>query len=299
MSKFSHVGLVEIDYFPCGCIITTTERKILLANAFLYEALGWKPQGLMDRCLDSLLPRASQLFCDSYILPTVLKDGQCQEIFIEILTAEGQRVPKMLSVRQMPNGNLVWVFMQAETRQKLFRELKLAQTALEEHRAELDELARTDQLTQLANRRQLEEVAERILQEADRTGAAVSVMIMDIDKFKSINDTFGHMIGDQALVALSNVLKSALRKSDTIARFGGDEFVCLLNHTSVEQAEVIARKIHDGIACQETVDCELTVSIGISGRSKVNPMSFEEMISRADQALYKAKAAGRKRTVST
>lgn len=298
MSKYEHVCLVDIDHFPCGCIVTTPERKILFANAFLNEVLGWESQDLIDRCLDSLLTRASQLFCDSYILPTVLKDGQCQEILIEVLTADRQRVPKTLSVRRMPNGNLVWVFMQAETRQKLFRELKSAQTALEEQRAELDELARTDQLTQLANRRQLEEAAERIFHEADRTKAAVSLMIMDIDKFKSINDTYGHMIGDQALVALSNVLTDCLRKSDIIARFGGDEFVCLLNHTSVEQAEVTARKIHDGIASQKTVDCEFTVSIGISQRDKVNPMSFEEMIALADQALYKAKATGRNKTVS-
>jgi diguanylate cyclase (GGDEF)-like protein len=125
--------------------------------------------------------------------------------------------------------------------------------------------------------------------------------MLDIDKFKNINDTYGHSIGDIVLVELSNILQKSLRKSDLICRYGGEEFVALLPDTNTENAMLVAEEIrktieeHKMVQDAQTIKC--TVSLGVSEINISKDKTIEQVLNRADKALYKAKDAGRNRVV--
>jgi len=163
---------------------------------------------------------------------------------------------------------------------------------------ELLKQAHIDPLTGLFNRRHFIELAKSIMKLALRNNSDTSVLMLDIDKFKNINDLYGHHVGDDVLTAFSLVLQKSGRKSDIICRWGGEEFVILLPETCKEKAFYLAEKIRKTIE-RTTVDIEknkplnFTVSIGISHIDIINDKSIDNAIDRADKALYKAKESGR------
>ncbi|MEM7671373.1 MAG: GGDEF domain-containing protein, partial [Pseudomonadota bacterium] len=210
------------------------------------------------------------------------------------LNSSGGSVPKVASVRRMPNGNLVWIFLEAENRNSLFHELESARHALQEQREQLELLALTDPLTGLSNRRDFENKGRHIFATARRSGRPVSVLMLDVDRFKALNDTYGHDAGDRALCVLADVLKSTCRESDSVARLGGDEFACLLSDTDFADATLLRDRIR--IAVEETDNLEVTVSIGIAEMADDAQIDLYELLKRADEALYSAKRAGRDRT---
>ena len=183
--------------------------------------------------------------------------------------------------------------------------LKMAET-LEQHIRRLEvelksyeNLAFIDHLTNLYNRRMFLELAEKKLNEAKRYKESLSLIMLDIDHFKRINDTYGHEVGDVALRSLAEILRKNLRASDIVARWGGEEFVIILPKTTLEQAYNVAEKIRKLVAIS-TIDLpngeklKLTVSLGVSSFSGEEDLG--ELIRRADIALYEAKSKGRNRT---
>jgi len=153
----------------------------------------------------------------------------------------------------------------------------------------------TDELTGLFNRRFFWETIIREDERAKREQKVYSVIIFDIDDFKFVNDTYGHLNGDKVLVTLANNLKKSIRKFDTLARFGGEEFIMLLPNTDKNKASVVADKILK-LARDikyDFTDKPITVSIGIADSSECS--SFEEIIHLADERLYKAKKSGKNR----
>jgi diguanylate cyclase (GGDEF)-like protein len=153
----------------------------------------------------------------------------------------------------------------------------------------------TDPLTGLLNRRYFDEQTRKEVARSRRHGLRFSVLMIDIDHFKRINDSYGHPVGDLAIKALAEVCSNALRPQDILARYGGEEFVLTLPHTSVDGAGVVAERIRHGVE-QVALDTEagpvrFTVSIGISTYSRDLP--FEQIVGRADEALYRAKQRGR------
>jgi diguanylate cyclase (GGDEF)-like protein len=155
----------------------------------------------------------------------------------------------------------------------------------------LREEARTDPLTSLPNRRRLFEVADSTLGTAQRYGLALSVVAFDIDRFKEINDTFGHAIGDVVLRAVGGRCRASLRSTDLVARLGGDEFVVLLPNTTAEGAGHVAGALRARIAADPVVVGEQEVPIAISaGVATATPLDdFEQLLARADESLYAAK----------
>ena len=171
---------------------------------------------------------------------------------------------------------------------------------LEESHNQLKLLASQDHMTKLYNRRYFSEISTTILELAIRHQKPLSLMMIDIDKFKKINDTYGHHIGDIVIISLANTLKELSRKSDIVCRFGGEEFLILLPETDIVGADSIAEKIRKSV--EETlVDIEedqrlkYTISTGISEVKIKEETNLEETIQRADEALYKAKEGGRNR----
>lgn len=162
--------------------------------------------------------------------------------------------------------------------------------------ARLRELASSDPLTGLINRNLLYDRAGQALAHSHRTGSKTAFLFLDLDGFKPINDTLGHAAGDSVLKTTAKRLKVCVRESDTVARFGGDEFMVLLPELkSVDEAEAIAEKIRAAVAQPITIngkDCRIGVSIGISLYPD-DGMSVEDLITYADQAMYRAKESGK------
>ncbi len=160
------------------------------------------------------------------------------------------------------------------------------------------EAATCDYLTGVSNRRSLFDVGERIYERARKGQATIAVIMIDADHFKQINDTHGHDVGDRVLVATANMLKTTLRPTDVVARFGGEEFVCIASLDNIQSIDPVCERIRSAIETQQIAlddrDISITVSIGATGELT---HSFGEMIKLADEGLYRAKEGGRNRCV--
>lgn len=183
---------------------------------------------------------------------------------------------------------------------KVNREIKLQKLIfdLEKSKEELKLLASTDSLTGLFNRRHFSNVADSILNLSKREKSEISIIMIDIDKFKNVNDTYGHKIGDDVIKTLSKILTNNTRESDIVCRFGGEEFIILLPKTSKENAKIIAEKIRNItqeytfiINNDEKLNC--TISLGVSQIDHNIQNPLESTINKADKALYTAKQNGR------
>ncbi len=162
-------------------------------------------------------------------------------------------------------------------------------------------LSHTDVLTGIHNRRHLFELAGQKIAVALRYKQPLAVMMMDIDHFKKVNDTFGHDVGDQMLKGVTKIARDELRSADVIGRYGGEEFVILLPMTNAQQALLLAERIRSGVVAlhvpTEKGDASATLSIGIVEINHESTMeAVEDVFRRADQAMYAAKQAGRNRT---
>lgn len=200
----------------------------------------------------------------------------------------------VLHFKQIAKGNLdekIPISSQDEIGQVL-SELAAMQGKLKVMISELDQLASTDKLTGAWNRRRFEETVETEIDRLRRYGQPLSLMILDVDHFKKINDDYGHPIGDQVLVDLSNTIRSSLRASDSLTRWGGEEFVILCPNTTASIVSKLAERLRKKIATVnfKEVGC-ITVSFGVAecGPSE----TWEQWLHRADEALYLAKSGGR------
>ena len=164
----------------------------------------------------------------------------------------------------------------------------------------LQKLATTDGLTGAANRRHLSEVLAHECARAERYGHDLTLILLDLDRFKSVNDTRGHGDGDQALRAVAAIGIESGRASDTFARVGGEEFVMLLPHTDLDAGVALAERLRVRIAAERIAGAgghfSITASFGVSGFKRGE--AGETLVARADAALYVAKKAGRNRVLS-
>ena len=162
----------------------------------------------------------------------------------------------------------------------------------------LEEMAGTDKLTGLCNRHSGETLSYQAMRESDRTKMRISVILMDLDHFKRINDTYGHHGGDMVLIVCARVLKSSLRKMDIICRWGGEEFLILLKDCNQDNAFQLAEKIRVSLQKADIIwaqqELRITCSLGVAERQEGE--SWEELVIRADKAMYEAKNSGRNRT---
>lgn len=163
---------------------------------------------------------------------------------------------------------------------------------LKEKNQELEHLTITDYLTQIYNRKKLDEYFESEIIRSARTTDSFAIILLDIDYFKRINDTYGHLVGDQVLVDFAAIMSQNIRKSDIVGRWGGEEFLILCPSSTENGAYELAEKLRLTIAEYHfSIDEPLTASLGVTSYSKGD--TKEKMTSRADEALYRAKAAGR------
>lgn len=163
---------------------------------------------------------------------------------------------------------------------------------------ELRKLSTTDYLTGLFIRRKLFELGEKEINRAKRSGTPLSLMILDIDHFKSVNDTYGHDIGDEVLKSFSAIFQNSLRNIDIVCRYGGEEFVAILPDTDTRIAMDVAQRLRQNVEASvlhlEGKELKYTISIGLT-ELREKDAEINKLINRADEALYHAKKSGRNR----
>lgn len=180
---------------------------------------------------------------------------------------------------------------------KMFNEMV---TELKQSHAKLEQLATTDALTQLANRKQIMKSLLTHFDYYQRYATEFSILMIDIDHFKKINDTFGHLAGDAILMQIATIFKETLRNVDIAGRYGGEEFLVILAETSGEKAKHTAERIRQAVEqhifTYEKYSLKISISVGVA-RILQNERNENTLVSRADQALYLAKENGRNRVV--
>lgn len=174
---------------------------------------------------------------------------------------------------------------------------------LEQVNAELIDMSHKDHLTQVYNRRFFAEQSRKIQLYSQRNNNTPFCLVtLDIDKFKKINDTYGHLFGDEVIIKVAHIVESQIRESDIVARFGGEEFVVLLQNCDLKGAFEVAEKIrksieNTSISLHNNEDVHCTVSLGIAQFKEEDKDNLENTLSRADKALYEAKNNGRNKTI--
>ena len=159
---------------------------------------------------------------------------------------------------------------------------------------ETQEKAYIDTLTQVYNRNKFDEVFEEEVHRVKRYNYKLSMAIIDIDKFKDFNDTYGHLIGDEVLVVMAETIKKSVRNTDVFARWGGEEFVLLFTHTNIHDAKIISYKLKDKIqSIEHPIAGNITISFGLTEYTEGD--SVDSIFKRCDEALYRAKVNGRNR----
>ena len=176
-------------------------------------------------------------------------------------------------------------------------ELEKKQKELSEANARLEQFAETDQITQLYNRHYFFQVAQHFWEEARRYKVPMVAMMMDLDDFKSLNDNHGHLFGDYVLQQLASRLRTNTRKSDILARYGGEELILIAPNTDMATGLVLAERLRYAVAAEPFVmgvsSAVATMSIGVSGTELRNFPTFEALLESCDIALYGAKRAGK------
>jgi diguanylate cyclase (GGDEF)-like protein len=284
----------SLNNFPCGALVTNSARVITYINSYFTNQLLWQPNDLIGKSVDVLFTQSSRIFYQSYLIPTLLHEKVCEEMQLIIFHTDGRRIPITVNARLSADGCIYWSFFNAAKRDELYEELIKIRETLEIQAEKLKVLASMDELTGLLNRREMKYRSSLMLERAARYHYSVSLLMLDVDHFKKINDTMGHIEGDRVLKKLGQLLKEFGRKTDLISRFGGEEFLIMLPDTNKSDTLLLCSRLHKLIAEIKTGDSSLTVSIGVSiSHEKI---SFIDLFTQADNAVYKAKARGRNRT---
>jgi diguanylate cyclase (GGDEF)-like protein len=224
-----------------------------------------------------------------------------RDIPIILLTGKEDRDSKIRGLEQGASDYITKPFDAGElvARVKVHLKIKTLQDQLKQANELLLAISHTDHLTGLYNRRYLEETLEREFRRTQRKGNNLAVLIMDIDHFKMVNDTYGHQQGDSVLCKVSSLFQRVLREYDTAARFGGEEFIAVIPEASLSEAgkiaERIRKSIEDATFNVEIENIKITASFGVSAYPSEGIRSAEDLIREADKALYTAKINGRNR----
>ena len=206
---------------------------------------------------------------------------------------------------------LLFPTSQAELNHRITRSLKLKRLAalceqLKNENRNLRTLSRTDGLTRLTNRRYFNEVLKTEFARVKRYGGSLGCLMVDIDHFKRVNDTWGHLTGDRILKELSEIIRQNVRSIDIVARYGGEEFILLLPETTGESIIFVGEKLRGSVESNDFRDPDdkanpgpdhITISIGAASFPSDSIGDSESLVEQADKALYKAKQTGRNRVV--
>jgi diguanylate cyclase (GGDEF)-like protein len=238
------------------------------------------------------------------LIRRIRADSRTGYTYLMILTALGDKAQVVTGLESGADDYLTKPFNPEELLARVSigeRILKL-EDSLNESRRQMEYLAMHDTLTGMLNRRALQDHAEAELSRARRSSTPVSLAVLDLDHFKSINDRYGHLVGDQALQHVATILIRQIRTYDWAGRWGGEEFLLVLPDTALPEARMVAERIREDIAATVLAlpngsELRLTASLGVASAAAASGeiASLDELVRQADHALYHAKSEGRNR----
>lgn len=306
----------QLDLFPCGYLKMDKRFHVTDINRRLLDMIGVdaSPSHIHD-----MLTVASRVYFQTYFTPSILTHGKVNEMYLTLKGVDKQ-IPVLLNAVEQ-DGGYACVIVQMSIRDEYesellsskrnaerilqetdeaYKRLQSLMNAVEEKQQELIKLnfelqdkAMTDPLTGLKNRRYLQEKLQEYIDRATTQQSVFSLLLIDVDHFKRVNDTYGHESGDSVLQELSWKLEKETREQDIVARLGGEEFVVVLPNTNKDNARVIAERIRLNILHGSWSNARVSISIGVSTYEPgdVPPNLFM----KADEALYRSKKDGRNR----
>lgn len=279
--EFAHDGVISID----------THKHITFMNASACKMFGYTTNEVQTLALMDLIPKQHKsnhdnLVDDFYHSQTTSQSMQSRKA-VEGLRKDGNVFPLEISISKIRvNGEIemVGILRDISVRTEMMKKLEYA--------------AAYDDLTGLVNKREFNHEAEQHIALSKRYDRPLSLLLIDLDHFKNVNDTYGHNFGDEVLIQLAALLKQEVRESDLPARWGGEEFIILLPETSLEGALILAEKLRLQIASNDFVLSNEVFTMSASfGAVEMQPTSenLTQLFERADTLLYRAKNKGRNR----
>ncbi len=297
MDKKSNFYKDLLDNMEDGVYFVDRERRITYWNKGAERITGYSSENVIGKsCMDNLLNHVNaegKMLCrDGCPLTACMQSGEPTETEVFLHHAAGHRVPVYIRAAPMrdPQGEIIGG---VETFSKVSVS-RVDQLEL----AELRHRSDTDALTGLRNRAYVERLLGGLLSGGEEVARSLGILFIDVDNFKEVNDTFGHDIGDRVLKMVSGTIQNALRVTDVVGRWGGDEFVAVIQdihsqsslHKVAAKIQVLTEASRLDVASQA---CQVTVSIGGTLAKKGD--SRESLIKRADDLMYQMKRSGRNR----
>lgn len=303
-----HWMMRMVDSINVGLVVVDMEYKIQVWNEFMENRSGYTATKVMNSVIYELFQEIPEQWFKNKVMSVSTLGNQSFTIWEQnpyLFKFKNYR-PITGAVEYMyqnttfiplssPNGdiNQIGVIVYDVT------DMAVSKLELETSNAELEKLSRTDRLTQLNNRGYWEECLEKEFLRVKRTGQIASLIIFDIDHFKKVNDTYGHMAGDEVIRQTAAVLRSGIRDTDIPGRYGGEEFVLILIDTVPDKAYILAERLRKKIESltvnYEDMEIKYTVSLGISVASS-DSGDYMKWLECADNALYISKESGRNQT---
>ncbi|EAR61457.1 sensor domain-containing diguanylate cyclase [Neptuniibacter caesariensis] len=281
--RLADAAFEAIAISRAGEIIDCNDQCLMLMDTTREEMIG---RNMMDYIIPEDRGLVAQRIKDDYqqVYKITLIRDDCTTIPVEIsgrVALWDHQEVRISAIRDIKD------------RSELERELQQKRGELKEKNRQLKHMAMHDELTGIANRRSAKLYLDELL---SPTNPLISILMIDVDHFKNINDTWGHSEGDQVLQGLVAELNTYLRAADMLARWGGEEFICILPDTGVSAAESVAEKLRSVVEKSLLGKATVTISIGVAS-TEFGQMQIDQLLRCADHALYAAKSDGRNRVV--
>lgn len=312
---------IRLRKAPCGFLSTNDEGKIVEVNETFLRWISYTEQQLLGQHVEMLLSPTNKLMFHSYFYPTIQLKNIVEEFFLSIRDSNKKSVPFLMNAkRYMRDGEEVidYILMKMQHRleyerevqslkiqaeeayekksqafdhlEQIYAEIEQKQNELMAINLGLIELSNTDKLTGLYNRRYFSQKMSEFIRAFEMEHVQFSLLIIDIDHFKNVNDTYGHQVGDIVLEQLAQLLKEVVGEQGVVCRFGGEEFTIIL----IGHSQQVADDINKRAAAKEWPHIhKLTVSVGMANFTEHD--DEQSLIQRADEALYYSKEHGRNR----
>jgi diguanylate cyclase (GGDEF)-like protein/PAS domain S-box-containing protein len=286
-----------MDDLPTVAYVKNEQEHVVYGNSLMFAASGLKAEEMLNKTNQELWGEDGRQMSenDRQVL------AEKRMIVFEEKTHEKDERHWMSLKFPVPGDNgknlVAGISFDITKFKRHEHEMEEYRQRLERSLQRLQRLSSTDPLTQLGNRAAFDKALRRAFAESVSDNSPLSLLLLDIDRFKRINDTFGHGLGDEVLRRLGRFIERNVRTGDLAARWGGEEFTLLLPNVNEQEALLFAERLRQGIEQAEWPGCRVTASFGISFRTS-DTSSPEELFKSADAALYRAKQAGRNRVAS-